>query len=164
MLVPISFALTQDNETVISNIKDTYNNINSNIHKFSTKQIILDGYSAEGGSLITYYDKEGKIIKMTAEYLGETGRASEEFYLENESLCFILRRNEFYNHPIYQEGDIKVARTEDDRFYFANGKLMQWIDSKKKVIDPKSQEFKEEEKEIIKLFGELFTKAKSNTK
>jgi hypothetical protein len=83
----------------------------------------LSGFSLEGGELIAYFNGL-RIVKMTAAYFGESGRAMEEYYYWNEKLIFVFRRDYTYDEPMTG----KIVSTETNRFYFGNDRLIRWID------------------------------------
>jgi hypothetical protein len=96
----------------------------------------LPGESAEGGEMTAYF-KDSSVRKLSAKFLGETGKALEEYYFWNSELIFVLRVESHYTKPM--SGVVKT-KTED-RFYFADGKLIQWlgVDKKPREMDAEAE-------------------------
>jgi hypothetical protein len=82
----------------------------------------VDGESTEGNEHIKYFENEN-VKKIIAIYYGETGKALEEYYFDNTSLIFFYRRENRYEVPINVNSSVKIASTEEKRYYFYNGKL-----------------------------------------
>ena len=99
------------------------------------------GESTEGGEL-TAYLKDSSVRKLSAKFFGESGKALEEYYFWENQLCFVLRVDSAYTKPM--SGVVK-NKTEE-RFYFASGKLIQWLaaDKKPHALDAEGQKRGEE--------------------
>ena len=97
----------------------------------SCKQVKRDlpGESAEGGEL-TAYLKGPSLQKLSAKFLGETGKALEEYYFWENQLIFVLRVESHYTKPM--SGVVKT-KTEE-RFYFAEGGLIRWLNPQNKDV------------------------------
>ena len=97
----------------------------------------LPGESSEGGELTGYFNASS-LRKLAAQFYGESGKALEEYYFLDGHLFFLLRTESRYTKPL--SGVVKT-KTEE-RFYFAEGKLIQWLDSSKKAqpLNPEAQE------------------------
>ena len=97
----------------------------------------LSGESAEGGELTGYF-KETSLRKLSAQFYGESGKALEEYYFWEDQLFFALRTESHYTMPL--SGVVKI-KTEE-RFYFDDGRLIQWLgpDKKPKPPGPEAQE------------------------
>jgi len=87
----------------------------------------LPGESAEGGEL-TGYLKDTSLRKLSAQFYGESGKAHEEYYFWEGQLFFVLRTEWRYTMPL--SGMVK-SKTEE-RFYFADRKIVRWLDPQKK--------------------------------
>ena len=70
--------------------------------------------------------------KIKEEVPGEDGGGYEELYLEKGLPLFVFRT--------YKEG----KKTVEDRFYFREGKLVQWLETSRKSVAPDSEDFKAE--------------------
>jgi hypothetical protein len=134
-------APTQDS---IPAIRQRYAAINKNIRKYKTVRKELSGFSLEGGELIAYFNGP-RIVKITAAYFGESGRATEEYYYSNEKLIFVFRRDYTYNEPMSG----KVVSTIANRFYFGNDRLIRWIDEKGMTRSSAESEYQAKQKELL---------------
>jgi hypothetical protein len=90
-------------------------------------------FSTEGGELTGYYDGD-RLRLLEALYLGEGGRAKYQYYFWGDSLFFVFSVEEYYARPIYSSPNDsvpppRIPRHLENRFYFARGKLVRWIDS-----------------------------------
>ena len=56
-------------------------------------------------------------------HYGESGRASEEYFVWDQQLEFVFRRDEQYTRPM--SGVVREAR--EQRFYFVDGQLVRWL-------------------------------------
>jgi hypothetical protein len=128
---------SQEKET-ISSIRVRYAAVNKNLAKYRVVKKELSGFSTEGGELVAYFDG-ASVVKMAATHLGETGRSLEEFYYRNGGLVFVFYRRETYDAPMSG----KVFKTEAERFYFADGRLIRWLDSRGRSVAPGRGEYRE---------------------
>ena len=122
-------------------IKAKYLQINHDLKTFSKQTREDEGESTDGGTITAYY--KGKQLKViTAEYLGETGKRSKEYFFDEGCLIFVLDKEFDYNRPYYW--DKKMAKENDDtewydykktkikinRFYFSDGRMLEWVNDK----------------------------------
>lgn len=91
---------------------------------YRCRTIALDGFSAEGGELDACYAGH-QLRKLTAVYLGESGRAREEYYFWNDSLEFLFSAVSRYSAQLSG----KVVSTDEDRFYWHGSRLVRWLDA-----------------------------------
>jgi hypothetical protein len=89
----------------------------------------LPGESAEGGELTAWF-RDRSVTKLSAMFYGESGKALEQYYFWDSELIFVFRVDWHYTQPT--SGVVK-NKTED-RFYFADGKLIRWLDPAKKEV------------------------------
>src|SRR6185436_18468275 len=75
----------------IQSIRKQYAAINQRVARYRKVRKELSGFSAEGGRLIAYLDGT-TIVKITASYYGETGKADEEYYYQDGKLIFVYRK------------------------------------------------------------------------
>jgi hypothetical protein len=80
-----------------------------------------------------------------ATYYGETGRTVEEFYYWDGAFIFVFRKQLTYDKPLSG----KVVRTEEQRFYFENNKLIKWINEEKKEVPPANADFATNETDYL---------------
>ncbi len=94
--------------------------------------------------LVAYFDGPN-IMKISATFYGESGKAAEEYYYWDGKLIFILRTDYAYSKPLSG----KVVRTELSRFYFSNHKLIRWLDENQKQVAPKASACADKQKEYL---------------
>ena len=141
VLAPMANAQTED---PITSIRQHYAQINRNGARYRKVKKDLSGFSAEGGTLVAYFDGP-KIMKIAATFYGETGRTSEEYYYWNGKLIFVLRRESRYSKPMSG----KVVATKENRFYFKDAKLIRWIDENGKQPASDTSEYADKQKEYL---------------
>lgn len=122
----------------ISSIRERYAAINKNLAKYRVVKKELSGFSTEGGELVAYVGG-GAVVKIAATHLGETGRWFEEFYYRGAELIFVFYRRETYDAPMSG----KVSKTAEERFYFADGRLIRWLDNRGRAVASGRGEFRE---------------------
>lgn len=127
----------------IQTIRQQYASINRGAAKYKKVKKELLGFSAEGGELVAYLSGPS-IVKISATFYGEMGRATDEFYYANDKLIFIYRKHSHYNRPLTG----KVVRTTENRYYFKDDKLIRWI-SEGKEVSSASSEFAAKEVELL---------------
>ena len=140
----------------IQTIRERYATINKSASAYKSVKKKLSRFSAGGGDLIAYFDGQ-KIMKIVASHLGESGRAIEEYYYWDDRLIFIYRKDSIYDSPTSG----KVARTEENRFYFDNNRLIRWIDENAKQAPSSNSEYQKKEKDYLKLSSEFAAGARS---
>jgi len=116
-------------EGKITTIRARYAEIERGLKACRQVKRALPGESAEGGELKAYF-KDRSVEKLSATFFGETGKALEEYYFWNSELIFVFRVESRYTEPM--SGVVKT-KTEE-RFYFAEGKLIRWLDAQKKDL------------------------------
>ena len=81
-----------------------------------------------------------------ATFLGETGKAIEEYYYWNGQLIFVFRTEQRYSQPLSG----KVVEKKESRLYFTNEKLLKWIDESGQEVPAESTAFAEKQNECLK--------------
>lgn len=113
--------------------------IQSDLSTLQKTQRILLGISTEGAA-VTAYSEKGNIQKIAVEALGETGKYLADFYFKNEQIIFSHIKVINYGSHImetHKSEDLKERVAEEDRFYFANGKLIQWLKFEEHILSSK---------------------------
>jgi hypothetical protein len=141
----------------IQSIKEHYATINKSVPKYKTVKKMLTGFSAEGGSLVAYFDGS-KLMKMVANHMGEGGKAVEEYYFWDDRLIFVFRTDSFYDKQMSG----KVARKEENRFYFDNDRLIRWVGENSKQIESSNSEYAGKEKDYLQSAKEFADGARSD--
>lgn len=125
-------------DAAISAIRGWYAAVNRATAKYRVVKKELSGFSTEGGELAAYFDG-GAVVKITATHFGETGRSFEEFYYRDGKLFFVFHRRETYDVPLSG----RVSKTAEERFYFNDGRLIRWLDSRGRAVAPGRGEYRE---------------------
>jgi hypothetical protein len=101
----------------------------------------LERQSTDGGQLEAYC--EGDTIRLlVAEYYGETGDAAYRFYLDRDSLLFVLGESR-RGRPNGRDPYPKRTIVEQERFYFTADRLVRWLGNKnvpQAVTSPEASE------------------------
>jgi hypothetical protein len=96
-----------------------------NLSHDSVMKLELSGFSLEGGELSAYFAHD-TLRKIDALFLGETGRAREEFYFGDDGRFYsMVHTDERYELPMSG----KVVHSYRTRLSFDGERLIQWIDS-----------------------------------
>jgi hypothetical protein len=126
-------------EEKVKTIRAHYSEIEGSLKNCKQVKRDLPGESAEGGELIAFF-KDSNLVKLSARFLGETGKALEEYYFSANHLIFVLRVESHYTKPM--SGVVK-SKTEE-RFYFADGSLIRWLDAKNKDVTASAEKARRE--------------------
>lgn len=128
-------------ERKVNAIRHRYDEIERSLGRCKQVERDVFGESAEGGALTGYFS--GKSLrKLEAKFYGETGQATEEYYFWNDQLFFVLRVVSRYDKPL--SGVVKSKSPE--RFYFAEGALIRWLDPGEKEV-PAGPELQQQERD-----------------
>ncbi|MGQ0760697.1 MAG: hypothetical protein ACT4OT_01575 [Acidobacteriota bacterium] len=125
-------------------IRQQYASINRKTAKYQKVKKELLGFSAEGGELIAYLSGPS-IVKISATFYGEMGRATDEFYYSNDQLIFVFRKHSHYSGHLTG----KVVRTTENRYYFKDDKLIRWIGEDGKQVSTTAPEFVQVETRLL---------------
>ena len=128
----------------IQAIRQQYANINRKAAKYRKVKKELLGFSAEGGELVAYFSGPS-IVKISATFYGEMGRATDEFYYWNDKLIFAFRKHSHYRTPLSG----KVVRITENRYYFKDDKLLRWIGEDGKQVSTTAPEFGQVEARLL---------------
>jgi len=161
-------------DPAVLRIRKEYQSIQSALPRLKTEPFELSGYSTEGGEAKAFRDSKGNIRLIKVQLFFESGKVFEEFYYDNGALIFAFYKQHHYNVPFYvtpetikeiggEAFDQKKTTITEDRYYFSNGKMIQWLNEKRLSIKPDSKEFKNSEKEILETSNEMLSKFKRKT-
>jgi hypothetical protein len=126
----------------IASLRQQYAAINQGLRRCKRIKKKLSGFSLEGVELVAYLDGTA-VVKIVANHYGEGGRSVEEYYYSIGKLIFVFRRDQHYNRPLSG----KVVRSEESRFYFANDRLIRWVDEKGEQVPLGTTEYQEKQNE-----------------
>jgi hypothetical protein len=136
-------------------IRKQYATINQRVARYKKVGKELSGFSAEGGKLIAYFDGPA-IVKITATYYGEGGRADEEYYYQDGKLIFIYRKDSTYSRPLSG----KVIKIIENRFYFQNDRLIRWLNETGKAVSA-DDEYVKQQSEYLATSNQFLIAARS---
>jgi hypothetical protein len=142
----------------IDPIRQHYANINQNVSSYRRVKKELWGFSPEGGELVAYFHGP-TLMKIVATFLGETGRAVEEYYFWDGKVMFVLSTDNRYDKPFG-----KVVRKNETRLYFKQDKLIRWLGEDGKEVAPDSSEYTTKQADYLKLSKLLSDGAKSKAR
>lgn len=153
IIFTVSVAFAQKSEKQIAAIRTEVKRINKNASSYNRKTESIEGISLEGTEA-TYYSSGKSLKKISAKIYGETYRATAELFYRDEQLIFAFQRVEKYDTQIAVDPPPKVVKIEEIRSYFANGKMIGFLQGKK-VIKPGNAAFKKEEKDTVEFSDKL---------
>jgi hypothetical protein len=119
-------------EKEIVKIRSEVAAINKGVSKYTKTTKNVEDISLEGTEA-TYYHSAKNLRKITAEMFGETFNATGEFYYRGGELIFAFIKHNKYDTQIGMNPPPKVIGTEEQRFYFADGKLIRLLIGKKEL-------------------------------
>ena len=114
-----------DTSAIIRKIQSDFSAINKQLKHYKKKIKDAPDMSAEGGEVTGYYDKN-ILKKIHTVFYGETGRAEIDYYLNVRGLFFILRKEIFYDKPMYLKNS-KIKNTVETRYYLHGNKVIKSI-------------------------------------
>jgi hypothetical protein len=127
--------------------------INKSAAKYTKKTKMVDDISLEGTEA-TYYASGKGLKKIVARIYSEGANETDEFYYQGEELIFVFVKFNKYDQPINAKRTPKVARTEEQRFYFAGGNLIRLLVGKKE-LKPDDERYEELKKETVETADQL---------
>jgi hypothetical protein len=140
----------------VQTIRQQYAAINKGLTKYKKVKKKLSGFSLEGGDLVAYLDGPA-VVKIVANHYGEGGKATEEYYYWKGKLIFVYRKDYHYDKPMSG----KVVRTEENRFYFDNGRLIRWINESGKPVASDTTEYQQKQDENLETSNKFLEGARS---
>jgi hypothetical protein len=147
--LPTTQPVAINEESAIALIRERYATINRAVPQYRKTERSLDGFSTEGGTLEAFYD-DTALRKIVATYLGETGRAAEEYYFWDEQVFFVFRREDTYDEPFG-----KVVQTKENRFYFVDNRMIRWLDLDRRLVLSTDPSFTERQNALLQQIQEL---------
>lgn len=130
-------------EKEVKTIRSRYDAVEKGLSRCKQVKRDLPDESTEGGELTAYFSDQS-LRKLVAKFYGEAGQAREEYYFWDDRLFFVLRVESRYGKPLSG----KVKSKSEERFYFANGVLIRWLDPRKNEV-PAGPEWHERERDWL---------------
>jgi hypothetical protein len=134
------FAIGQDKQVLIKNIRLNYHSINANklLRKVTLDVEDFLDHTPDGGGELTGYFKKGSIVKMV-EWIGLSyGNRIREYYLKDGKVFFIYEQFVAFQPTKTGLDHFKVKIAFEGRYYINNGKLIDKVISGKKPIEDDS--------------------------
>jgi len=152
------FSLCAQGINSISQIREQFKRINSNIATYIKNRIEIDGISSEGAVANVYKNSVGSIELIKLNVFGEMGKSEEDYYFYDNKLIFVYQVDYTYNAPMYAEDifDEKKTKISRNRFYFINQKMVKWLNNKLEQVPSRSKKFKNREKSILSFIEKNF--------
>ena len=150
---------SQDHTTpILKDIRDKYQEINANRPAYRKVWAEPLGETSGDGEVIGYFFKDS--IRLIEECMyGEMGKSQRSIYYDKGAPVFIFLRESTYNVPYYDSTfNSNLTKVEEDRSYFHQGKMIRWIDAKKKVFSARDKAYIENEAGALSLAKELYDK------
>ena len=113
----------------IVQIREWYRATERALSMYRTTERDLRGFSFEGGEVTAYFSAD-TLEKLSGLFLGESGRATEQYYVRDGAPYFIFRTTETYDQPLSGH----VVKSSSERMYFHGDSLIRWIDSAGKKL------------------------------
>jgi hypothetical protein len=153
-----SFLYSQTEEELVNQIRKQFAQTNENSSQYKVVEVDLYDESTEGGKLKAFQDS-GQTVLIQADYYGEMGHKSEQYYLCKEILYFAYWVEEQYDKPIFEE-DFKVLSKNENRYYFNNNKMIRWLDNTKTKQNKNTALYEISEKIVLNECQSLLEKLK----
>jgi len=143
LLLTVFVSYAQTEEELILRIREQFKTTNANLLTYEKIIKSIEGESLEGG-VILLYRTDGDTVLMHCEFYGESGNLKEDYYFWNSLLYFVFTVREIYDYP-----NSNVIETEENRYYFNNGKMIRWLDKNKNKVNIYADEFSQTEENIL---------------
>lgn len=152
-------------EKEIAQIRAEVSKINKSPRAYKKETRDVEGISLEGTEA-TYFVSGKGLKKIAAKMYGETYNASVEIYYSGEEMIFAFMKENRYDTQIGMTPPPKVVRSEERRFYFSGGNLIQMLNGKKemKTADEKYDEYKQQIEEIAEKLKADYLNSKLQSK
>lgn len=145
---PIKISI--DTPGIIKKIQSDFLKINKDLNLYRKKSREAFGFSAEGGNVIGYYDKN-TLKKIHCTFYGEMGKTEADYYFNNKGLFFLYKKEVFYDKPMYLK-DFKIKNLTEMRYYLYTTKVIKSI---AKPNTPKILSYGEIEEELKQILNIL---------
>lgn len=170
----LSLSLPAD-ESLIEKIRREYKAIRDAMPTYSKQNIEVSGYSTDGSVATVYRDNNSSIRLIISRLYGESGKVIEEFYYKDGNLFFAFSQSHQYNAPYSVTEEIakdisspaydpeKTVVTEN-RYYFANNRMIRWLDRDKNPVNSDTDRFRKTGKDVIEFSNLLLSIIQENNK
>jgi hypothetical protein len=135
----VSQAATDD----VAAIRARYGAINRDLPRYAVATLRLNDYAAEGADITAHFEGD-ELKKLVISYLAETDPGKEEYYFAQGSPFFIFR----YKRRA-ADGNSSRNEVDENRFYFAAGRLIRWIDENGRLLVIDQPEARREQNHLL---------------
>lgn len=125
-------------------VNSYFKKIDDNLAAYYKVEADFEGGSTEGGHLVGYCNGD-ELVKITAEFLGETGKNITSYYMEKGELIYVIDEKSTYDKPMYMEGS-KISKVSQKHYQIRDNKII-------KVLNDKGLELRSTQKELNKSMG-----------
>lgn len=134
--------------------------IQESIKSLEVTTVNISGHSTEGGAAKVYRDNRGNIHHLVVHLYFESRRKIEKFYFKNNSIILANYQYFRYNVPFNvtpelakeigsEPFDPEKTKFTEEKFYFEQKRMVQWLNEKAELVALGSKKFKEREQEIL---------------
>lgn len=141
---------------LIQAIQTTVANTDKHLPSYKAIPKGVMGISSEGGDLKYFYNKNS-LVKLSGVFNNKNGYNTEDLYFENDKLIYL----HVISHD-YDQAFGKVVKEHDNRYYFSDGKLIEWISDNGNPITSPNTSLKNMENTLTKKTNQYLSIGKSN--
>lgn len=134
-------------------IPDEAREIDKHISSYQMKSKEILGLSLKGGKIDYFYDKK-TLVKARAEFYGEMGSSSDDFYFRDGQIIFICSVVNHFDKP----GGMVISKNLSF-YYFNHGKMIKWI-KENRNMKPHSSAFNNIESNLIESINQYMDVSK----
>jgi hypothetical protein len=137
--------------------RQVYAEVNRNIDHYTadSAELTLDG--APFPVQVSTWSDNGVVRKMVLRYPDDHGLSTESLYFDHGELVFVFEI--ITSTPI----DGSASSQREGRYYFANGRMIQWLDDKKQSVPPSSADFQNAADDITRITALVLEKMKDKS-
>lgn len=156
LLILCAVSTAAQNKKQFLSVDNEIIKIQKSAGQFRVKTSELPEISSEGATTKGFYDRN-QIRKTAIEIFGEMGKVSAEFFYQNGKLIYVSRKELSYDQTFG-----KVIKTNRQKLYFANDKLIRLIDNGKSVSKATAK-FTEQEQQTLELANKILDSFKASS-
>jgi len=142
MLLPFLFQgtlMAQNEGNIPTKYRDWYFAINDNLDSFRLVTKKFEDGTQKGGYMKVYYEKDS-IVLFHAEYEVASGKTSDDYYFKDGKLFFVYSIITPSMGPMY-DPTMPGLSPEENRYYFSEGKMTIWLDTRRARVDSTTEEY-----------------------
>jgi hypothetical protein len=140
-------------EKQVASIRSQVEEINRSESSYSKTVKDLDNISS-AGTEATYYASGDGLKKITAKIRGDSYGATADLYYSGGKLIYAYQKLQRFEAGTEKKPVPKIAKTEESRLYFAEGRMIRYA-VKKNQVGRTAAAFAEKENEVADLSDKL---------